>query len=95
MTSSCARSLFQLVDIGPVITPLFDCHGYYIFIIIFNVTQSHKYRGREKKRELGRERAVVRKVLSERERVCVCVGERGGKRGRGDGVHICSVTLDS
>ena len=40
----------------------------------------------------------MRKVLSERENVCV--GETGERerqreRGRGDRVHICSVRLDS
>ena len=103
MTSSCASSFFQLVDIGPVITPLFDCHGY-----IFNITQSHKYRGRKRKSWVqGRERAVLREVLSERERererecvcVCVCVcgggGERERERKKRERVHICSARLDS
>ena len=35
--------------------------------------------------------------MRERERVCECGGEGGGKgeRGRVDRIHICSVRLDS
>ena len=81
MTSSCARSLFQLVDIGPVIT---RCLTVTITSLSNSIsTGQNEYRGRERvgwrERELGRERAV----LSERESVCVCVGREGkGERKR-------------
>ena len=95
MTSSCARSLLQLVDIGPVIN---HCLTVTITSLSNSIsTGQNEYRGRESwvERELGRESVTER----ERESVCVCgERERGREKERErngrNRVHICSVRLD-